>query len=437
MSLYFGNKKVSLCLGNQRVKLAIGGPSSLLPAGYTQLEYLESTGTQYIDTGYTFDNTTKAHLVFEKTGNNVGELISGRARAFFGANHANDSQACVLGWANTNYVRGELGSFSPSLNTKTDVLVDYTPGNTSLIIDGVSYGHGTGTGEIDKSVLLFCILGNQAAQTVPVTFTQQKIYGFEMWNGDALVQKLIPAIRHSDGAVGMYDTVTGELLTNAGTGEFIPGYNLPEEYIPLSYIRSSGGQRIDTDVMGPARWIVTALSGQTTSGTQVAIAGTANALAGTWYGVVGTNWACGSSASSTIPQTTKATADLTFDTAGVRGTVNGQSISRDGNANPQQWTLWGTKAGEYFAGNIYQALAYQNNTMVAHLVPAERVADNTLGLYDLVANKFFTSVGGGSFVRPTTATTASILALNEDGVDETTLETTQDEPKEDEDLEKE
>ncbi|MBR6752360.1 MAG: hypothetical protein IKL95_03785, partial [Alphaproteobacteria bacterium] len=37
------------------------------------------------------------------------------------------------------------------------------------------------------------------------------------------VFNLIPAKRDSDGAIGMYDTVSGQFFTNAGTGEFIGG----------------------------------------------------------------------------------------------------------------------------------------------------------------------------------------------------------------------
>ena len=38
-----------------------------LPSGYTQLEYIESTGTQYIDTGIVPNSTTTAEVKFNNS----------------------------------------------------------------------------------------------------------------------------------------------------------------------------------------------------------------------------------------------------------------------------------------------------------------------------------------------------------------------------------
>lgn len=45
--------------------------------------------------------------------------------------------------------------------------------------------------------------------------------------------------------------------------------------------------------------------------------------------------------------------------------------------------------------------AYKNGALVLHLVPVKRNRDNVLGLYDLVAHKFYTNTGTGSFIAGT------------------------------------
>ena len=46
-----------------------------LPAGYTELEYIESTGTQYIDTGIKTNNNLGIHIDFQYTVQNTNEKI--------------------------------------------------------------------------------------------------------------------------------------------------------------------------------------------------------------------------------------------------------------------------------------------------------------------------------------------------------------------------
>ena len=63
-----------------------------LPDGYTQLEYIQSTGTQYIDTGYSTENASKLQkMSFEitcayydiETGS-TAELLNGNGNAYLG-----------------------------------------------------------------------------------------------------------------------------------------------------------------------------------------------------------------------------------------------------------------------------------------------------------------------------------------------------------------
>ena len=64
-----------------------------LPSGYTRLEYIESTGTQYIDTGVVPDANTKVECDF---------LAKTLDCGVFGARIDYNSNAFTLFWSVTN-----------------------------------------------------------------------------------------------------------------------------------------------------------------------------------------------------------------------------------------------------------------------------------------------------------------------------------------------
>lgn len=384
---------------------------SLLPVGYTQLEYIASNGTQYIDTGFTFDDTTKAHFVFEKTGDNIGQLTSGRATAFFGANHSNNSQACILGWNNINYVRGGMGTFAPALNTKTDVVVDYTSGNASLIINDISYGHTTGTGLIGKSVLLFAILGNTGPQTVPVTFNQQKIYAFELWNGEALVCKLIPAMRDSDGEVGMYDTISKTFLTNAGTGEFIAGHILPSEYTLLDYVQSTGQQWFSTGkVLEQTKNYSVEISFSELTNLNHSLFGAQNGQTRTYCTYNGQVY-CGTGTNRLIYSNKINTTDSFVLRCNWNGSNNNLDVYVN-NAKINSGVQSGSFADKelYFLSIIggsgfvsascktYYFKITEDDEVIRYYIPCRRNSDGKVGMYDLITKEFKSSITTTDFI---------------------------------------
>lgn len=50
-----------------------------------------------------------------------------------------------------------------------------------------------------------------------------------------------------------------------------------------------------------------------------------------------------------------------------------------------------------FSGKIYYAKIYNSSTLVRDYIPAERISDKTLGLYDKIEKKFYVNDGSGSF----------------------------------------
>ena len=91
---------------------------------------------------------------------------------------------------------------------------------------------------IEKPLYLFACNNNS------VSFAEYngKIYKFELYRNNGRLLNLIPCYRKEDDVAGMYDLVSGEFYTNAGTGEFLVGQDvgvnavLPSEYQRVEWL---------------------------------------------------------------------------------------------------------------------------------------------------------------------------------------------------------
>ena len=203
------------------------GPDILVPSSYTQLQYIASTGAQYIDTGVTL---TSDNVVYEWEGRD--DRTSGSATLFGGETSSGNKYTGLLfgnvasrkayigstGGINTmNYVSsaGEFYTWVFSINS------DHT---ASLSKDGNTVANVSWSGSLNKTqtIALFANHnGSNYAEKNPAAFKYFKIY-----DNNNLVFDGIPARRNSDDELGLYDTVTGEFFTNAGTGTFVAGPDL-------------------------------------------------------------------------------------------------------------------------------------------------------------------------------------------------------------------
>ena len=201
------------------------------PSTYTQLEYLEATGTQYIDTNTYLNGASKVEFQFSC--DTVGNY------ALFGASNGNA------------YNKGEIAVFW--YNKGVDVVIPtsnfsgtaiycgstlLTPDQTYTIsydkdfftLDERSWPSGWYTNYVgQRSVFLFA--SNRGSDSW--IGGHSKLYWFKIYNSNTLVRNFIPARRNSDGELGMYDTVSGAFFTNAGTGSFIAGPDVVSNlYLP-------------------------------------------------------------------------------------------------------------------------------------------------------------------------------------------------------------
>lgn len=182
-----------------------------------EVEYLESTGTQYISTMMT---PTRVHVGLKP----IGAATPDYANAYFGvSNGGSRTTGLTSGTKDTltarNYERRTV-EFPALWGVFHEVYFD---GNT-VSVDGVTQALVTRFGDVDQAVKSFGLfdLPQRNTDSTP----KSAISYCKMWDKeDNLMADFIP-VRVGD--VGyLYDRASGQLFGNSGTGAFIVGPDKP------------------------------------------------------------------------------------------------------------------------------------------------------------------------------------------------------------------
>ena len=193
-----------------------------LPAGYTEVGYIASSGAQYIDTGVVPSSTTRVVCDF-----NFKEVPTDRARngwasggsleAFwFGGD--NDHATFAASVCNNTVVSTTGVALDTSRHT-----FDISP--SALKFDGTEFTNLGKTPYSSRSSTgtMYLFAERQGWDTPIGAYGSMALYSCKIYSGDTPVRDFVPAVRDSDGAVGLYDTVSDVFFTNRGTGAFTSG----------------------------------------------------------------------------------------------------------------------------------------------------------------------------------------------------------------------
>ena len=204
-------------------------PAVSVPSEYTQLEYIESSGTQYIDTDISAPNGFKAILDWMFTDfsgdNNKTVLGSEDSASPWACNWLQKRGGSDYYWTLGAYI--VLGSSTViSANTRYSIDMSTAKGDSYLKVDGNSII--TETNSSDRSSNSLYIFANNKAGTAG-DLSLARLYSCKIIKDDETVRNYIPAKRNSDGVVGLYDLISKTFFTNAGTGTFTAGSEIPSE----------------------------------------------------------------------------------------------------------------------------------------------------------------------------------------------------------------
>ena len=201
-----------------------------LPMGYLPLEYIESTGTQYINTRYNHQQNDKVvcDAVISTTGQKVWSCL-------FGAIWNNADNGLVIEVSNNGadkpylrYKRGGQNSQLVVLSNSTTVrgrrITITCQGKTASWTDGTDGGTGTTsvlTGNSQIPMLIFNANLATTANGVKTSdnwWTSAKLYSFQIFDVNNVAKRDFVPCRTELGEVGLWDKVEGKFYGNSGTG---------------------------------------------------------------------------------------------------------------------------------------------------------------------------------------------------------------------------
>ena len=196
---------------------------SMLLLWYTQLEYLESNGSQYINTGITVNNNWGASCDFQYTNPTVSEQIlfgvidpnftlyrSGTAARFSFAHKNGTGNTCAVTVSTDELLARHVGTInfknSGNITMDNDIICN---------IPGATFSKNN----------FYIFSGNYNGS---YNGAAARIYNLQLSEGTTVRHNFIPVRRNSDNVLGMYDTVTNTFFTNSGTGSFTAGPDVYE-----------------------------------------------------------------------------------------------------------------------------------------------------------------------------------------------------------------
>lgn len=182
----------------------------VMPMPYDRrVEYLESTGTQYIDTGVIIDSETAfagTSVDFQAVNINNGTCVIAGSVLSEGANRYKNLNLLV--YNNKFYIDGAGWRFNNNVN--------------DITLRTIATATGTAKGISRKQFLLFAryVVGLGAS----TSNSGCRIFSCKIYKNEILICDLIPVRKDNVGY--MYDRVSGKLFGNAGTGQFILGQDI-------------------------------------------------------------------------------------------------------------------------------------------------------------------------------------------------------------------
>lgn len=230
MALRIGNTAItSMYKGTSKIIKTYKGAtllfsSSLLPSEFQQVEYIESTGEQYIDTGVGGKPNISAKAKFMYT--DLTTQSNGWVCAC--SDTSGVRRLMILGLSNDSYFRIGYGNLlqnsttQATINTLYEVESIYSVGEQKVIVNGNEVIKTTNESDFtlpyNLTIFGFRIVANTIAQ-----YGYLKLYYLKLYKDNVLTRDYIPCYRKSDNVIGLYDLVNGIFYVNAGSGTFSKG----------------------------------------------------------------------------------------------------------------------------------------------------------------------------------------------------------------------
>lgn len=183
---------------------------SLIPTAYQEVEYIQSSGSQYIDTTVSGGSSSAYEIKFNPLGTTATayEQYFAGARNAFPKLHCNSSTQTIFCSTSGN------DAFLAHL-ANVDMVVSYD--GAEVYLDGNQVVATTSTGWGNMTWYVFNAHGESQYKS------SMRLYYLKMYKDGSLVRDFSPCYRVSDNIAGLWDRVGKTFYTNIGTGSFVVG----------------------------------------------------------------------------------------------------------------------------------------------------------------------------------------------------------------------
>lgn len=206
---------------------------------YRILEYIESSGTQYIDTGISpasYLNTLVIQADMQYTSVPTG---SSTQSYLFGTGYYSSTSSnrknIVMGYRGATSTSsfamlngGQLSDATTisgaSLDANRHIFTISQPEHYYQIDDRNKTFSSTITSNLTANLLIFAGRATGSSGNNVNYYSSARLYSFKIYNNTVLIRDFVPVERLSDSKVGLYDLINDQFYTNSGTGNFTAGY---------------------------------------------------------------------------------------------------------------------------------------------------------------------------------------------------------------------
>lgn len=198
--------------------------TSNLPTGYTQLEYIQTDGHQYIDTRLKLSTDFKLIMDIQTlsaaTTNNYiyhsnKYVSSGTKYGYIAKWDFKGIRAYMGSYTSAS----QVGSYVDNNSTPRRMIITMDIQNKITAVDNIEKIFSNNSISSEMTTLQILSIPDYYKNGYGVT---AKLYSLQAYKGEELVCNFIPCISQ-DNIIGMYDTVTKQFFQNLGDGTFIAG----------------------------------------------------------------------------------------------------------------------------------------------------------------------------------------------------------------------
>lgn len=379
----------------------------MLPSGCKRVEYIESTGSQYIDTEFKPNQNTRVIIDYQITNAQTIPLFGAR-------NGSTNREFEMFAYADDRGMQDGYGSSqdyvtsSPNLNRTT---IDKNKNVTTSSDGSVNKTHAAQTFQCSYNMYLFQM--NNGGQIYNASYGS-RCYSCQIYDNGTLIRDYIPYI-DENGDANLWDDVNEATAKKVGT--FIAGPEVatgkPVGFVQLQYIVSDGSQYIDTEFKPNQNTRLVMdfyntgdYSGMTTGLCPLLGArnGSSSAVFAMWIGNTSYPHYGNVAYNKNGGFTTDIDRRLIYDFNKNIATIGSDSIACASATFSTSYNLclltinnYGTIEGRRASGRLYSCQIYDNGTLVRDYIPYSDES-GAVGMWDNVsdqpASKFGTFIAG-------------------------------------------